>query len=108
MLDIEKYKKKIGLGGHIQYTKKLVTCTIAMTFCFSVFGYYVSAKNGQYMNDIIVRWIDFATWLSGFYLAKAFAETYAEEKNSLEREVIKTKLNAIHEDSKPMYEDVEI
>lgn len=108
MFKIGRYKEKLWLGWHIQYTKKLVTCTIAMTFLFSVFGYYVSAKNGQYMNDIIVRWIDFTTWLSGFYLAKAFAETYAEEKNNLEREMLKGKYETTHEVKNPVYEDVEI
>lgn len=89
----------------IQYSKKMVFVILMMAFVFSVFGYYTNLQYGNSINEIITQWIEFAKWICGLYLAKSFAETYAEERNNLKRESLQTEYKDITDNS---YEDVEI
>lgn len=100
----------------MQYTKKFVTVVVLSTFMLSCFGTYINYKNGYSLDAIVLKWIDFAIWVGGIYLAKAFAETYAEERNNLQRDIIEMQCQTfsesyqsnIEKNDVPEYEEVEI
>lgn len=114
MIEKEKDKTITSKIKAMQYTKKLVSLVVFSTFILSCFGTYINFKNGYSLDSIVLKWIDFAIWIGGIYLAKAFAETYAQEKNTLERDIIEMQFqntaNQINVEEKQFqeYEDVEI
>lgn len=115
MLERKKNKGVIDEIKAIQYTKKLVSIITVFTLMLSCFGIYINYKNGYSLDAIALKWIDFAIWICGIYLAKAFAETYAQEKNNLQKFIVENQGHYSEEhqsedliDNETHYEEVEI
>lgn len=96
LIKFKKNKEENEEVKVIQYTKKLVTLIMISTFLLSCFGTYINYKNGYSLDAVVLKWIDFAIWIGGIYLAKAFAETYSAEKNNLKRDLISYPIGQIN------------